>query len=104
MLHFTNLLYYLSFVLYLNKILMSLGEKLIKKLEKPFPPKARIDDVFKGNDYTLLTNDNGEAVSLYIGKRKENGDIKGEYYTRKIIKDSSGKIIKNHWDNKGRVG
>ena len=83
---------------------MALGEKLIKKLEKPYPKKVRIDDNFRGNDITILSNEDGDAVTFYIGKRKENGDIRGERYTRKIVRDESGKIIKSHWDNKGKVG
>lgn len=83
---------------------MPLGEKLIKKLDKSFPPKAKIEDEFRGIELTIITNDLGEAVTLFIGHRKENGDIKGEHYVRNLIKDKSGKIIKSHWDNKGKVG
>lgn len=83
---------------------MPLGDKLIKKLEKPFPANIRIDEDFKGNDITIFTNGEGEAINFYIGKRKEDGNIKGEHYVRKILKDDTGKIIKSHWDNKGKVG
>ena len=81
-----------------------IGEVLIKKLEKIYPPSKRIDDVFKGNDITFITNENGEAVTLYIGKRMENGAIKGDLFVRKIIRSADGKTIeKSHWDNKGKV-
>lgn len=83
---------------------MPLGDQLINMLQKSFPPKTRIDDIFRGNELTIVTNNEGEAVSLYIGKRLQDGRIKGEYYSRKIVKDSGGKIIKSHWDNKGKVG
>lgn len=83
---------------------MPLGEELVRKLEKLYLPKSQIDDNFKGNDLTFITNDLGEAITLFIGHRKDNGDIKGEHYVRKIVKDKSGKIIKSHWDNKGKVG
>jgi hypothetical protein len=83
---------------------MALGSKLIKKLEKSFPPKTKIEDEFRGNDLSIVTNDLGEAITLFIGQRKENGDIRGEHYVRKIVKDQAGKITKSHWDNKGKVG
>ncbi len=83
---------------------MALNEKLIKKLSKIFPPKTRVDDVFKGNDITVITNERGEAVTLFIGKRKEDGSIRGERYVRTIIRNEEGSaIVKSHWDNKGKV-
>jgi hypothetical protein len=82
---------------------MGLGVKLIKKLEKPFPPNSRTDDSFRGNDFTVFSNEAGEAVTFFIGKRKEDGDIHGERYSRRIVKDASGKIIKSHWDLKGKT-
>jgi len=83
---------------------MALGPLLIKKLEKNFPPKSKIEEEFRGKDLAIVTNDLGEAVTLFIGQRKENGNIKGEHYVRRIVKDKAGKIIKSHWDNKGKVG
>ena len=62
---------------------MSLGAKLEAKLNKKYPPSSRIDEVFIGNDITILTNKEGEAVKLYIGERRENGAIKGEMYERR---------------------
>ena len=35
---------------------MSIGPKLEAKLNKKYPPSSRIDDVFIGNDITILTN------------------------------------------------
>ncbi|HYG39323.1 MAG TPA: hypothetical protein VD908_11915 [Cytophagales bacterium] len=89
----------------IEKIKMSgLGEVLIKKLNKIYPASQRIDGVFKGNDITFVTNEYGEPVTLYIGKRTEDGSIKGDLFVRKIIRTSDGKSIeKSHWDNKGKV-
>ena len=80
-----------------------LGSLLIKKLEKIYQPSRRIDDVFKGNDITFITNEKGEPVTLYIGKRLENGVIKGDLFIRKIVRSPEGQILKSHWDNKGKV-
>lgn len=83
---------------------MALSEKLVKKLDKNYPPKTRVDDVFKGNDITFITNELGEPVTLFIGNRKDDGAIKGERYVRKIVRSEDGsKILKSHWDNKGKV-
>ena len=81
-----------------------LGYDLIKKLEKTYPPSQRIDDVFRGNDITFITNENGEPTTLYIGERTETGEIKGDLFVRKIVRSQDGsKIEKSHWDNKGKV-
>jgi hypothetical protein len=81
-----------------------IGFDLNKKLSKIYPPSQRIDDVFRGNDITFITNENGEPVTLYIGERMEDGSIKGEQFVRKIVRSADGqKIEKSHWDNKGKV-
>lgn len=83
---------------------MALSEKLEAKLNKIYSAKTRVDDVFKGNDITFMTNEQGEPVTLFIGKRGEDGAIKGERYVRKIVRSEDGsKIVKSHWDNKGKV-
>ena len=81
----------------------SMGIQLEKKLNKIYVPNAKIDDVFKGNDLTFLTNENGEPVTLYIGKRNENGHISGECYYRRIKSRDEGKIKESHWDRQGKV-
>lgn len=83
---------------------MALSEKLVQKLNKTFPPKTRVDDIFKGNDITFITNELGEPITLFIGKRREDGAIQGERYVRRIVRSEDGsKILKSHWDNKGKV-
>lgn len=82
---------------------MAIGSELEKKLSKQYEPSASLDFTFKGNDVTILTNNQGEAITLFIGKRKSNGAITGERYTRRLVKDESGKLVKSHWDNKGKV-
>ena len=79
------------------------GDKLATKLSKPFAPDTRIDDEFKGNDLTIFTNDNGDAMVLFIGERRPDGSIKGDRFARRLVRDENGKTVKNHWDYKGRV-
>jgi hypothetical protein len=40
---------------------------------------------------------------LFIGKLDPNGKIKGQRYARTLKADPQGRIIKDHWDLKGRV-
>lgn len=82
---------------------MAIGAELEKKLRKTYEPSSTLPLTFKGNDMTIVTNDQGEATTLFIGKRNPNGSISGERYVRKIVKDEKGKIVKSHWDNKGKV-
>ncbi len=82
---------------------MAIGAELEKKLSKIYEPSTTLDLKFKGNDLTIVTNKEGEAVTLFIGKRKENNAIAGERYSRRIVKDKDGKILKSHWDNQGKI-
>ena len=81
----------------------NIGPDLEKKLNKILTPNAHIEDHYKNLDLTILTNENGEAVTLYIGKRKENGKIAGEVFYRKIKKRENNIITESHWDNQGKV-
>jgi hypothetical protein len=83
---------------------MAIGSTLEKKLSKLYAPSSRIDEVFHGNDITIISNEKGEAIHLFIGKRNQDGSIKGEHYVRRILREpGSERIIKSHWDNKGKV-
>ncbi|MBC6608113.1 hypothetical protein H8B13_14900 [Hymenobacter sp. BT188] len=82
---------------------MPLHRLLFDKLNKIYEPSATIDDVFKGHDITFVTNENGEPVMLFIGKRRPDGVIIGERYKR-TIKRASGdaQAAASHWDLKGK--
>lgn len=83
---------------------MPLSSKLEYKLGKIYKPDTRMDDVYNGKDITFVTNEYGEPVTLFIGKRREDGAIVGERYVRKIVrKPNSNEILKSHWDLKGKV-
>jgi hypothetical protein len=84
---------------------MALGKALENYLSKQFPPSSTIDDIFKGKDITFLTNEDGDPVILFIGKRMKDGKIKGERYARRLIKkEGSNEFLKSHWDLKGKTG
>ena len=83
---------------------MAIEKDFEKKLSRQYPPSARIDETFRGNDITIITDQDGDAVLLFIGIRKKDGTIKGERYARRILKkEGSEDIIKSHWDLKGRT-
>jgi hypothetical protein len=82
---------------------MALQPALEKKLGNLYPPDSRIDDTFRGKDITIITNQTGEAVTLFIGKRSDHdGSIKGERYVRRIHRNGDQTIRKSHWECKGK--
>lgn len=82
----------------------SIGKRLETKLAKKYPSNATIHERFGNQDITFLTDEQGIAIQLFIGKRKEDGHIRGDRFSRRIIKDASGKIIRTHWDRMGKIG
>ena len=82
---------------------MPLNEDLRKKLAKFYEPSIMVELRYKGYDVALKTNEDGNAVQLFIGKKTEQGTIKGERYTRTLKKDKEGKIVKDHWELKGKA-
>lgn len=82
---------------------MRASEALRKILDKTYEPSAMINTTFKGNDLAFKTNDEGLPILLFVGKMNEQGNIKGERYARRLAKDSTGKVIKDHWERKGKA-
>jgi hypothetical protein len=80
---------------------MPLSEDLLKKLKRKFEPHSAIELRHRGKDVSVFTDKEGNAIQLFIGHRKENGMIKGERYSRKMVTDNNGKLLKDHWDRKG---
>lgn len=83
---------------------MPLSPKLDKLLSKVYSPQERYDSTYMGKDITYITNEFGEPVTLFIGKRRDDGEIAGERYARRIVrKPDSNEILKSHWDLKGKT-
>ena len=80
-----------------------IGEPLLKKLNKLYQPSALINMKFKSYDLVVKTDEEGNPILLFIGKADKQGKIKGDRYARRLLKDKAGKIIKDHWDYKGKV-
>jgi hypothetical protein len=82
---------------------MKLSEALVKKLSMAYPPSTMIEMTFKGNDMSIKTDEQGNAVLLFIGRRNSTGNIKGERYARTLKYDRNGQRIKDHWELKGKA-
>ena len=82
---------------------MALGEDLLKKINKKLEPSASISMKFRQYDLVLNTDKEGNAIQLFIGKANEKGLIQGERYARTLKYDREGKLIKDHWERKGKA-
>jgi hypothetical protein len=82
---------------------MALSESLLKKISRKFEPSGWVSLRFGSRDISLQVDDEGNAIRMFIGKRNEEGIVKGERYARNLIRDCEGKIIKDHWDHKGKA-
>ena len=80
-----------------------IGEPLLKKLNKQYDASTIIHLKFKDYDLAVKTDEEGNPVLLFIGKANAEGAIKGDRYARRLLKDKTGKAIKDHWDYKGKV-
>ncbi|WP_207494002.1 hypothetical protein [Aridibaculum aurantiacum] len=81
----------------------TLGPELEKKLQKKYEPSTMVDMRFRNNDISFKTDDEGNPILLFIGKRNDQGVVKGERYARRLKSDSEGNIIKDHWELKGKA-
>ena len=81
-----------------------LAERLLKKINARYEPSAMVSLRFGHNDIMLRTDEEGNAIQMFIGKLQINGMIKGERYSRSMIKDREGKLIKDYWERKGKAG
>jgi hypothetical protein len=81
---------------------MSLNEDIQKKLRKSFEPSSMVQFRYRNYDMAVETDEQGNAMRLFMGKIQENGRIRGERYARVFIKDNEGHVVKDHWDKKGK--
>jgi hypothetical protein len=82
---------------------MALSEDLLKKLQKKYEPSSMVRMKFRGNDVAFKTDEEGNAVQLFLGREGEDGNIRGERYARTLKHDREGKVIKDHWERKGKT-
>lgn len=82
---------------------MALGPDLLKMMSKKYEPSRFFERRFKRYDIAFKTDEEGNPVLLFVGKKNEQGTIKGQRYARRLVKDDAGTIIKDHWDDKGKT-
>jgi hypothetical protein len=82
---------------------MKIGTELLKILSKVYAADQMVNQRFGRYDLAFKTDGQGHPVLLFIGKADADGKIKGEHFARRLQTDNEGKIIKDHWDNKGKV-
>ncbi|HEX8316470.1 MAG TPA: hypothetical protein VF609_15820 [Flavisolibacter sp.] len=82
---------------------MSLGDDILKKINKKFEPSSKVSLRYKNYDLVLVTDKEGNGVQLFMGKENEEGIIKGDRYARTMKYDREGNLIKDHWERKGKA-
>ena len=82
---------------------MSLGDDLLKKINKKFDPSTKVSMRYRSYDLLLVTDKEGNAIQLFMGRENDQGIIKGDRYARTLKYDREGKLIKDHWERKGRA-
>lgn len=80
---------------------MPLGAPILKIVNKVYEPSAFIEKRFQGYDLGFKTDEQGNPILLFIGKKDASGNIRGQRFARRLAKDKNGNIIKDHWDDKG---
>lgn len=80
---------------------MSLSEAILKKLSRKYNPQTTIHMRHRGKDLVATTDKDGNPIQLFIGRLQENGHVKGERYSRRMVKNAAGELIRDHWDRKG---
>ena len=82
---------------------MALGPAILKILSKQYEPSAFVEKKFQRYDLGFKTDAEGNPIVLFMGTKDATGHIRGRRYARRLLKDPNGKIIKDHWDDKGMV-
>lgn len=84
-------------------MITELGAPILKILNKMYAPSSMVAMKFKKYDLSFKTDAEGRPILLFLGKRDEKGQIKGERYARRLVMDKEGKVLKDHWDHKGKA-
>ncbi|MEJ2880989.1 hypothetical protein [Pedobacter sp. GR22-6] len=81
-----------------------LKDPILKILNKFYEPDSMLELRFKRYDLAIQTDAKGRAILLFMGEKDPvTGKIKGVRYARRLVEDPDGKLVKDHWDNKGKA-
>ncbi|MGY3213554.1 hypothetical protein [Mucilaginibacter sp. HD30] len=81
---------------------MKIGAKLQRLLDKVYPPDAKLEFQLDRTDVVLKTDGEGRPVLLFVGRKGEDGNVKGDRFARTLKKLPNG-TFKDHWENKGEA-
>jgi hypothetical protein len=81
----------------------ALKEPVLKILNKTYEPSSMVEVQFKRYDLAFKTDEEGRPILLFMGEKDSAGRIQGERYARRLVFDSEGKTVKDHWDHKGKA-
>ena len=81
----------------------SIKPPLLKILNKTYEPSTLVETKFLRYDLAFRTDVEGRPILLFMGKKQADGTIRGERYARRLVIDDDGKIVKDHWDHKGKA-
>jgi hypothetical protein len=82
---------------------MEIKAPLLKILNKIYEPNSLIERPFKKYHAAFKTDEEGRPILLFIGEKTPEGKIKGERFARRLKIDHDGKVIKDHWEHKGKA-
>ena len=82
---------------------MGLSADLLLRLTRKYEPSSLIRSTFRGKELAIQTDHEGNAMTLFIGRADASGRIKGQRYARTLKADAEGRVIKDHWDLKGKT-
>ena len=82
---------------------MKLGREILKILEKKYDPGSMVYAKFNRYDLAFKTDEEGNPVLLFLGELNDKGQVIGWRYARTLKKDPEGKVIKDHWELKGKA-
>jgi len=81
----------------------TLKEPILKILTKIYEPSTMVEVKFKRYDLAFKTDESGRPILLFMGEKDSRGKIQGERYARRLIFDTLGNVVKDHWDHKGKA-
>lgn len=81
----------------------ALKEPILKILNKIYEPSLMVEVKFQRYDLAFKTDEVGRPILLFMGEKDSAGRIKGERYARRLVFDAEGKVVKDHWDHKGKA-
>lgn len=83
--------------------MLMLKETILKVLGKQYAADSMIEIRSGRYDLAFKTDDRGRPILLFMGQKDANGKIKGERYARRLLTDTEGRVVKDHWDHKGKA-